>query len=52
MIIDNIQEAWIADYVQYNTLKRQTAKTAFQKSFRKLLNNALFGKYLAVQSLS
>ena len=38
------QEAWIKEYIDYNTLKRQQATNKIEKDFHKLLNNAYFGK--------
>lgn len=42
-IISFYQEAWIAPYIQQNTLLRQQALDDFEKSYYKLLNNAFFG---------
>ena len=38
------QQAWLAPYVAHNTRKRMEAKNAFEKKFRKLTINALYGK--------
>jgi hypothetical protein len=38
------QEAWMKPYINFNTRKRQEAKTDFEKSLFKLMNNSTFGK--------
>jgi hypothetical protein len=40
------QEPFIQPYIKLNSEKRRDAKAAFEKDFYKLLNNALFGKFL------
>ena len=38
------QSPWLATYIELNNGKRKLAKTAFEKSLRKGLNNQIFGK--------
>ena len=38
------QKAWLEPYIAANTLKRQQAKSKFEKNFFKLMNNSFFGK--------
>ena len=38
------QEAWMAPYIAENTRMRQLATDEFERDYRKLLNNACFGK--------
>ena len=38
------QKAWMKPYIDFNTRKRQEAKTDFEKSLFKLMNNSTFGK--------
>ena len=38
------QEAWMKDYIDYNTQQRAAATNTFEKDFFKLKNNASFGK--------
>ena len=38
------QEAWMKDYIDYNTQQRAVATNTFEKDFFKLKNNACFGK--------
>ena len=40
------QEKWLEPYISLNNLKRTEATDAFSKNFFKLMNNAVFGKFL------
>ena len=36
----------MSSYIEFNSLKRQAAKTDFEKDFFKLLNNSVYGKFI------
>ena len=38
------QEPWIRDYIECNTMLRQSAKTKHDQALPKLMNNSVFGK--------
>ena len=40
------QAAFVKPYIDFNSEKRKNAKNAFEKDFFKLLNNAIYGKFI------
>ena len=40
------QSDFMSSYIEFNSLKRQAATTDFEKDFFKILNNAVFGKFI------
>ena len=40
------QKNYMSSYIEFNSLKRQAAKTDFEKDFFKLLNNSVYGKFI------
>ena len=40
------QKNYMSSYIEINSLKRQAAKTDFEKDFFKLLNNSVYGKFI------
>ena len=43
-VIKFSQKAWLKQFNDMNTEKREIAKTDFEKHFFKVMNNAVFGK--------
>ena len=40
------QTDFVTPYIEFNSLKRQTAKSDFEKDFFKLANNSIYGKFI------
>src|SRR5688572_14037886 len=43
-ILELEQSRWLKRYIDFNTAKRQVAKSAFEEDLFKLMNNSVFGK--------
>lgn len=44
--VSYIQCDWLKPYIEFNTLKRQNSRSTLEKSFWKLANNCLYGKFI------
>ena len=42
-ILQFSQKPWMAKYIEFNTLRRRYAKSAFEKDFWELMHNSVFG---------
>jgi len=45
-ILEFHQSPWLAEYISFNTMKRQQAKNDFEKNFFKLMCNSVFGEFI------
>ena len=43
-VLEFDQDAWLKPYIDFNTKKRQEAKSEFENNFYKILNVSIFGK--------
>ena len=43
-VLEFKQEAWLKSYIEFNTNKRKSATSDFEKDFFKLLSNSIYGK--------
>lgn len=43
-VLEFFQEAWMRPYIEFNTQKRKSATSTFQKNFYKLMNCSVFGR--------
>ena len=43
-VLEFKQQAWLKSYVEFNTNKRKTATSDFEKDFFKLLSNSVYKK--------
>ena len=43
-VLEFTSRPWMRDYIVFNTKQRNATDNEFEKSFNKLMNNAVFGK--------
>ena len=45
-VLEFEQDTWLKPHIDFNSKKRQEARTKFEKNFYKIMNNSVFGNFL------